>query len=150
MAGHEMKRLERIIAGVLGAGVCLLVISSIWMLSSHADALGQTFTKSIFGVDGVFFGTGLFSLFIIASALIGLSLDRLSPSSFVFIMIVSLVWMLVIEPILKIQSDTPYNVLEWIADALIGALLLSPVLIHKMSVTAGVKAPDFAGLGVPS
>jgi len=108
------------------------LVTSFWMMTCQSWALAQGFSESPGSLNGVFFGTGIFSLFIIATALFGLALDRLSPWGFVLIMAASLVWMLLIEPILKIRTGTPFGVLEWIADAVTGGVLLTPVIVHQV------------------
>ena len=149
-----MRKTERVIAAVLAVLVGIIAATGVWIVMFCPSITEEILAESGGKLDGIYYGAGIFSLFIIVVSLFGLAFNLLSPSVFLLIMATSLIWVLLIEPISKIQSGTPLGLGEWIADAVIGLIIMVPLVIHgvrnRLSGPAGVSAhPVVDQTGIP-
>jgi len=120
-----MNILERVLAGILGLAALLIVVSLSWKL---AEALPAPKTP----IGAVFIGTGMATLFIIGVGYSLLAVRRASIPTVAFVVWVSVLWMLVLEPAIKLHAGLPYQIREWSAEAFVSLVIASPLLLNYL------------------
>ena len=127
-----MKKTERIIAAVLGA--IFLAASSILIIAIcfTPDRWEGIIMKQGLSHQGIYVmldGASFFSIYMISLGLICLAMKRITAATYFFLLILTIVWQLILEPTAKYCAGVSEGMAVWFVNLIIMIVVSSPFLI---------------------